>query len=478
MSDRTRREFLKALSAGAAALSTRRSPALAAGAPRVPGERPNIILAMTDDQGWGDVGYNGLKQIQTPALDAMAREGMRFNRFYAAHPSCSPTRASVMTGRHPNRIGCFWPGMPLRRQEMTVAQAVKRAGYATGHFGKWHLNGVAGFGKPIAADDPHGPGKFGFDEWFSVSNWFDTDWTFSDNGTKVKIPGDGSDAIVARALKFIGDMAGKKQPFLAVVWFGSPHVPHKPTPADRAKAGGSGYYGELVGVDRAMGTLRGGLRKLGIADNTLLWFCSDNGAWHDPKNPAEHGSNGPLRGKKGQVWEGGIRVPGLIEWPARIRKPVVTDVPASTCDIYPTIVDIVNVKVPNQVKPLDGISLMPLLAGRMMERPKPMGFWSYDDTNQNITADSGPSAWIDNRYKLHKGGEVMRSKRPNPWRAGVEPDRWELYDLVADPAETTDIAAKHPQIVKRMRADLERWLASVLRSNSGKDYPEGKVVRP
>ena len=255
-----RRDFLQALGVGAAALSTGRLAARAALSSQARGNRPNIILCMTDDQGWGDVSYNGLKQIRTPALDAMATEGMRFNRFYAAHPSCSPTRASVMTGRHPNRMGCFWPGMPLRKQEMTIAQAVKRAGYVTGHFGKWHLNGVAGFGKPISAADPLGPGRFGFDEWFSVSNWFDKDWTFSDKGTKVKVPGDGSDAIVAKALKFIGDMAGRRKPFLAVVWFGSPHVPHKPMPDDRKKAGGSAYYGELVGVDRGMSKLRRGLR--------------------------------------------------------------------------------------------------------------------------------------------------------------------------------------------------------------------------
>jgi len=478
MNGTSRKEFLRALGVGAAALSAGGLRALAASAADAPGERPNIILAMTDDQGWGDVSYNGLKQIETPALDAMAREGVRFNRFYAAHPSCSPTRASVMTGRHPNRMGCFWPGMPLRIQEMTIAQAVRRAGYATGHFGKWHLNGVAGFGKPIAATDPHGPGRFGFDEWFSVSNWFDTDWTFSHMGTNVKVPGDGSDAIVAQALKFIGDSAERKKPFLAVVWFGSPHVPHKPMPEDREEAGGSGYYGELVGVDRAMGTLRSGLRKLGIAGNTLLWFCSDNGAWHEPKNPRQHGWNGGLRGKKGQVWEGGIRVPGLIEWPAKITRPTVTDVPACTTDIYPTILDILNVKVPNQVEPLDGISILPLLEGNMAERLKPMGFWSYDDSNHDLTEDSGPSAWINGRYKLHKGGQAREKEGPNPWRAGAEPNTWELYDLVDDPAETTNIASKHPEIVKRMKAELENWLASVLRSNSGKDYPEGKVLPP
>jgi len=153
-----RRNFLKALGVGSAALSTGcLSPSGTASAAGAQGERPNIILCMTDDQGWGDVSYNGLTQVRTAALDTMAAEGMRFNRFYAGHPSCSPTRASVMTGRHPNRMGCFWPGMKLRTQEVTIAQAVKRAGYTTGHFGKWHLNGVPGAGKPIEASDVAGP---------------------------------------------------------------------------------------------------------------------------------------------------------------------------------------------------------------------------------------------------------------------------------------------------------------------------------
>ena len=429
--------------------------------PNAAAQRPNIILCMTDDQGWGDVSYNGLKQMQTPTLDAMAAEGMRFNRFYATHPSCSPTRAGVMTGRHPNRMGCFWPGMPLRAQEMTIAQAVKRAGYITGHFGKWHLNGVAGPGKPIAASDPLGPGRFGFDEWFSVSNYFDLHWTFSHNGENVKVAGDGSDAIVAQALKFVGQAAKDKQPFLAVIWFGSPHAPHKPLPADLQTAGGSAYFGELVGVDRSMGTLRRGLRRLGIADNTLLWFCSDNGGWFDPARPNANGVSGGLRGRKGDMWEGGIRVPGLIEWPERIKRPVVTDVPACTSDIYPTIVDLLNIKVPNQIQPLDGISIVRLLDGEMKERPKPMGFWQYNGSNP-INTNSGPSAWNDNRYKLVKTG----------------PGKWELYDITADLSETTDVAATHPEIVERMKAELENWQQSVLRSYRGADYPSTMPAPP
>ena len=420
--------------------------------------RPNIILCMTDDQGWGDVSYNGLTKIKTPALDAMASEGICFTRFYAQQ-SCSPARASVMTGRHPNRMGVFWPGMPLRRQEITIAQAVKMAGYATGHFGKWHLNGVAGPGKPISAEDPFGPGVFGFDEWFSVSNYFETDWTFSKNGKPVKVKGDGSDAIVAEALDFISRMSKKNTPFLAVVWFGSPHAPHKPLPEDLKAAGGLPYYGEIIGVDRAMKTLRDGLKKLNIADNTIIWFCSDNGGWIDPKHPDANGTNGGLRGRKGDMWEGGIRVPGIIVWPAKITKPFKTDVPAGVIDIYPTILDILQVKVPNQIQPLDGISILPLIEGKIKERPKPMGFWQFMG---GMSINSGPSAWVDNKYKLVK----------------LKPDTVELYDLTTDLGETNNIASQFPEIVKKMRAELEEWQKSVLRSYQGEDYPEKKVIQP
>ena len=444
-----RREFLRS---GAAALAFGLS-GCAARALRSDERagRPNIILCMTDDQGWGDVSYNGLKQIQTSALDAMAAAGMRFNRFYAAHPSCSPTRASVLTGRHPNRMGCFWPGMPLKTQEMTIAQVVKRAGYVTGHFGKWHLNGVAGPGKLIPDSDPLSPRNVGFDEAFSVSNYFELDWTFSHNGVPEKVTGDGSDAIVAEALKFIERNAKQGKPFLAVVWFGSPHAPHKPLPEDLKAAGGSAYYGEIVGIDRAMGTLRSGLRKLGIAADTMVWFNSDNGAWFAPAAPNEHGSNGPFRGRKGDMWEGGIRVPGLIEWPARIKRPAVTDVPACTSDIYPTIVDILKITVPDQVQPLDGISLLPLLDGQMKERPGPIGFWQCLG---GMSTNSGPSAWNGNRYKLVK----------------PKPDTWELYDLKVDPSETKDVSAEHSEMFNRMKAELEDWQQSVLRSRRGEDY--------
>jgi arylsulfatase A-like enzyme len=419
---------------------------------------PNIILCMTDDQGWGDVGYNGLKKIKTPNLDAMAAGGVRFNRFYSAHPSCSPTRASVMTGRHPYRMQCDWPGMPLRLQERTIAQAVKRAGYATAHFGKWHLSGgKPGGGRALPASDPLHPGHFGFDEWFTVSNWFDTDWTFSRNGEPVKVTGDGSDAIMAEALKFIERKAKDKKPFLAVIWFGSPHVPLAPTAEDLKAAGGSAYYGEMVGVDRSMGALRDGLRKLGIADNTMLWYNSDNGAWMDDNAaPDAFGSNSILRGHKGELWEGGIRVPGIIEWPAGIKKPAITDIPACTSDIYPTVTELLKIEVPDQNLPIDGVSLMPLIAGTMKERPKPIGFWHHGETG----LEDGPVVWNDNQYKLHR--------RPN--------DQYELYDLVNDISEKTNLVEKQPEVFKRMKGEMQEWLRSVQSSRKGLDYPEKKVI--
>ena len=290
--------------------------------------RPNIILVMADDMGWGQTGYNNHPILKTPNLDAMAANGLRFDRFYAAGPVCSPTRASVLTGRTHDRTGVPAHGYALRLQEKTIAQALRSTGYVTGHFGKWHLNGLRGPGAPVLASDARHPGKFGFDEWLSTTNFFDVNPLLSRAGKIEEFKGDSSDIVVGEALKFVERQNTANKPFFAVIWYGTPHSPFRALPEDKAAfsslpPASADQHGELVAMDRSIGTLRRRLRELGVADNTLVVFCSDNGGLPE----IEPNTVGGLRGFKGSVFEGGVRVPGIIEWPAMITSPRITQYP-------------------------------------------------------------------------------------------------------------------------------------------------------
>lgn len=424
--------------------------------------KPNIVLVMADDQGWGDTGYNGHPELKTPNLDDLAKTGLRLNRFYSGHFNCSPTRASVMTGRNPNRMGTFGPGSPIRVQELTVAKVLQSAGYATGHFGKWHLNGQSGPGKPVLADDPLSPGKMGFDQWLSASNYFDLNPSLGRNGVAVQLQGDSSDIATDEALKFIGQQAAAGKPFLSVVWFGSPHVPHNALPADKAAYSKlpekeQNYFGEITAIDRSVGRLRTALKELKVSDNTIFWYCSDNGGHEGPK------STGNLRGQKGSMWEGGLRVPGLVEWPARITKPFTSETPCSTLDMYPTILEATGAVAQNQIQPLDGISLISLFDRKTDARSKPLPFWNHG------AALRGHAVWLDWPYKLHTD-PVGEGVKKGP--AGSPP---QLYDISKDPKETTDLAAKEPERVAKMIAALDVWKASVEKSLTGADYG-GKLI--
>jgi arylsulfatase len=429
--------------------------------------RPNVVLVMADDQGWGDTGYNGHPELKTPNLDALAAAGLRLNRFYTAHFNCSPTRASVMTGRHPHRMGTFSPGSPIRAQELTVAKVLQSAGYATGHFGKWHLNGKNGDrdtktppGRAILASDPLSPGKLGFDEWISADNFFDLDPVLGRNGVPEKFHGDGSDIVTDEALKFIRRQTSAGKSFLAVVWFGNPHMPHEALATDKAAYAAlpekdQNYYGELTGIDRNVGKLRAALRELNAADNTLLWYCSDNGGAAGPK------STGNLRGSKGTLWEGGLRVPGLVEWPARILKPFVSDVPCSTLDIYQTVLAATGAKADKQIQPLDGINLLPLFDGKMTERGKAIPFVA------RLNQENSHAALLDWPYKLHTDAASGRGKKASSDQP-VAPVL--LYDISKDPNETTDLATQQPERVAKMKAELAAWKSSALKSLAGDDY--------
>ncbi len=416
--------------------------------------RPHIIFVMADDMGWGETGYRQHPLLKTPQLDAMAANGLRFERFYAGGPVCSPTRASVLTGRSNDRTGVLTHGYPLRLQEKTIAQALQAAGYVTGHFGKWHLSGFAGPGVPILADDPRSPGKFGFDEWVSASNFFDLNPLLSRQGNFEEFTGDSSDITVAEATRFLKQHQPGGKPLFAVVWFGSPHQPFRALPADRAAFAdlnetSAQHYGELVALDRSVGVLRQCLRDLQMADNTLLVFCSDNGGL--PR--VTPGTTGGLRGFKGSVYEGGLRVPGIIEWPAVIQTPRVTDYPACTMDLFPTVAEILNLSPDSLIQPVDGISLLPLFQAELPQRIRPIPFRFHRQ-----------GAWTQQQYKL-----VSRD---------IAKGEFELYDLLADPQESRDLATKHPEILARLKSEFLTWNASVDASFSGKDYPAGRVEPP
>lgn len=446
-------------------------------------ERPNFVLCMADDQGWGDVHYNNNDRIITPVLDEMAATGLRFDRFYAAAPVCSPTRGSVLTGRHPNRFGCFLWGYTLRPQETTFAEVLSKAGYATGHFGKWHLGSVQ-------ANSPVSPGNSGFETWLSSPNFYENDPWMSREGRPIQTKGESSMVAMDAAIDFIDKAAAEKRSFAAVVWFGSPHTPH--IASDEIKAlypdetpKQQNYLGEITGIDQAMGKLRKHLRDANLADNTIIWYTSDNGA-------RPEGSVGGLRGYKGQIWEGGLRVPAIIEWPARIRKNRRIDLPANTIDIFPTVLELAGVDYESKV-PLDGVSLADWVDATPEMREKPFGFWSFNAGGRGVKSSmilqklaaamktgetppapdanadeikrqyaydevGGHSAWMDGDWKLHH----LPSKKGPP--------QWRLYNLSTDPKEQNDLAEKEPERVKAMTAAHQQWIRSVVDSLNGKDY--------
>jgi arylsulfatase A-like enzyme len=485
----TRRQFLRVAAGACAATGPWASPVSAQTSSQGGGRRPNIVLLLADDQGYGETGYHGHPHLQTPILDEMAAQGLQLDRFYAAACVCSPTRTAILTGRHPNRSGVFAPNYSTRPQEITIAQVLKQAGYRTGHFGKWHVGAVK-------AASPTNPNRMGFDEYLSHDNFFELDPPLSRNGADPAIHKGESSMIVSEAAgAFVRKVHEEGQPFFVCLWFGSPHGPYSGLPED------VGLYGqveseeqrhrfaEITAMDRAIGKFRSLLKDLGVADNTLLWYSSDNGT-PIPKSRDPH--NGGFRGNKGSLYEGGLRVPALVEWPAVIKRHRVSTVPCVSSDIFPTLLDLVGVKSPDSQRPIDGLSLRSLIVDdAMKERPQPIGFWKYaagperknerwmdleltrgtTPTTRNPAIDflnfkhpqaktsdfAGEAAWTTARHKLHVNNQKGKAET-------------ELYDLSADPGEEKNVAAQHPDLVAKMTGELHAWQRSVERSLSGADY--------
>ena len=447
-------------------------------------QKPNIILVMADDQGWGDVGYNGHPFVKTPNLDAMAAQSVIFDRFYAASPVCSPTRASVMTGRSPIKTNVFSYGHYMRPEEVTITEALKSADYVTGFFGKSHIGS-------IQKESPTCPGQIGFDEWLAGANFFDLDPYLSKNGTFEHLKGQGTVITMDATLEFLKKHKDGSKPMFAVTWFPSPHTPHVENPEDFLDSKDvyekadkwSAYYMEISLLDQQVGRLRKLLRDMKIEDNTIVWFCSDNGGLVSATSGG--------REKKGSIYEGGLRVPALLEWPTKF-KPKHIAAPASTMDIYPTLLEIVGVKMKNQPK-LDGIDLANIIDGSEQVR-KPIGFW-YDYGEGQITRSD---TIIKRLMEAQRAGEVTpyperilknvevfpkleRGKYQGhaawlkwPWKLHrIEKDgkvKVELYQLERDSMETHDMSASDKDRTTDMLRELERWQSSVFDGLEGKDY--------
>lgn len=414
-------------------------------------KRPNIILVMADDQGYGQVGYYDHSILETPNLNDMAANGLRLDNFHAGAPVCSPTRATVLTGRATWRTGVYEHGYPLRIQEKTIAQVLKSIGYKTAHFGKWHLDGLRGPGVPIFKEDRRNPGYFGFDEWISVTNFFDIDPLMSHQGEFKEYEGSSSAIIVRQALDYISN--NQEDPFFVVIWYGSPHDPHTSLEADKQGLPATleekqkDYLGEIVELDKSIGDLRQGLADLGLSQNTLVWYNSDNGGL--PAGGKE--GVGGLRGFKGSIYEGGLKVPCVIEWPEKIQNGRSSNYPASTMDIFPTIVELLNLPDSLMTSPVDGMSLAPLFEAEIGTRTQPVPF-RYKNKG----------ALIDNNFKLIAEDIAQKT--------------YTLYDLQADPKEETDILESQSEKGAEMILYFEEWLSSINQSVEGSDYINGLVV--
>lgn len=439
---------------------------------------PNIILVMADDLGYGDVGFNGNKEIMTPHLDAMSKDGVTLTDFYAAAPLCSPTRASVLTGRSPFRQGIFAAHTGgLRPAEKTIPELLKKEGYKTGFFGKWHLGWV----EPDKVESRgmySPPWHHGYDETFAtksaVPTWNPTKtpkgWTswgaqddgswggsiYVENGEPVtdNLDGDDSRIIMDRALPFIEQSITEKTPFLATIWFHTPHEPVVAGPEYLAKYpnlshGKKHYYGAITAMDEQIGRLRKFLKENKVDENTLILFCSDNGP-ADPLATKGIASAGKFSGHKHQMWEGGLRVPSLAVWPKHFKAGLKTNYQSSTVDYLPTILDVLGVKASKKI-PLDGVSLKDVMMGNeVADRDMPIA-----SGYQRLYKDTEIYALVDGQYKICMP------------RAG---DKMMLFDIKNDPGEKNNLALEKPELLKKMKLDLEEIKESWRLSREGKDY--------
>ncbi len=400
---------------------------------------PNIVVLLCDDLGYGDLHCFANPNIRSPNLDQLAKEGVRFTHCYAASAVCSPSRAGLLTGRNPNRLGIRdWipagSGIYLRPGEVTIAQLLKSAGYRTCHAGKWHVNSRVNGSEPT-------PGDAGFDHWLYTQNNAAPNHlnpsNFIRNGKRVgPMTGASSEIVVNEAIEFLEK--NPSGPFYLNLWFHETHeqvaakeeflalFPNE-TNADRRQ-----YYGDVAQMDHNVGRMLKYLDDHGWRDNTFVLFSSDNGPETLKRYPAathSYGSPGPLRGMKLHITEGGYRVPGMVRWPGHAKAGTISTEPICSVDLLPTLCEIAGVKPPGD-RALDGASILPVFEGKPVKRPHPL-YWQYD-------------------FAISTPWEV--SLRDGPWKllANKTLDQFELYNVGDDIGETRNVAGDYPERVKQM----------------------------
>jgi arylsulfatase A-like enzyme len=488
----TRREFCASLAAGTAGLAVHPlSISALDNSDKQAGRRPpNVVLILMDDMGYADIGCYGATGYETPAIDRLAREGMKFTDFYVPQAVCSASRAALLTGCYSERVGIQGALMPwattgLGASEKTIADVLRPRGYATACFGKWHL----GHHRPFL------PLQHGFDEYFGLpySNdmWpVDFDGKPATEGQKAKYPPlpliegneqvgvvrtlDDQDTLTGRytrhALDFID--RNRRRPFFLYLAHSMVHIPLGASRPFRGRSR-KGLYGDvMMEVDASAGSILDRLARHGLEKDTLVVFTSDNGPWLN--FGAHAGSAGPFREGKGTEFEGGVRVPGLVRWPGRVPAGAVTSRIGSTIDLLPTIAAAAGATLP--AHPIDGVSLMPLLEGQPDANPRRTFYYYYGQQLRAVRKDNW-KLLLPHKSQSYAGQEPGRNGFPGP-TAQIEVGL-ALHDLVADPGEAHDVAAAHPGVVADLQALAEsarEELGDALTNRVGKGVREpGKV---